>query len=39
MKLVTIRDLRNFGGEVLDRVQAGEALTVIRGLRHPEADR
>lgn len=31
MKLVTIRDLRNFGGVVLDRVQAGEALTVTRG--------
>jgi prevent-host-death family protein len=27
---VTIRDLRNHGGEVIDRVQRGERLTVTR---------
>jgi prevent-host-death family protein len=27
---VTIRDLRNRGGEVIDRVQAGERMTVTR---------
>jgi len=27
---VTIRDLRNHGGEVVDRVEAGESLTVTR---------
>ena len=27
---VTVRDLRNHGGEVLDRVAAGEELTVTR---------
>lgn len=27
---VTIRDLRNRGGEVVDRVLAGEALTITR---------
>ncbi|MHB1517507.1 MAG: type II toxin-antitoxin system Phd/YefM family antitoxin [Acidimicrobiales bacterium] len=27
---VSIRDLRNHGGEVMDRVQQGERLTVIR---------
>ena len=27
---VTIRDLRNHGGEVIDRVQAGERVTVTR---------
>lgn len=27
---VTIRDLRNHGGEVVDRVAAGEVLTVTR---------
>lgn len=26
--MVTVRDLRNHGGEVLSRVQAGETLTV-----------
>jgi prevent-host-death family protein len=30
MREVTIRDLRNRGGEVLDRVRRGEALTVTR---------
>ena len=30
MSEVTIRDLRNHGGEVLDRVAAGEELTVTR---------
>jgi prevent-host-death family protein len=28
---VTIRELRNKGGEVIDRVIAGEVLTVTRG--------
>jgi prevent-host-death family protein len=27
---ITVRDLRNHGGDVLDRVQRGEALTVTR---------
>jgi prevent-host-death family protein len=27
---VTIRDLRNHGGEVIDRVQAGEHITITR---------
>jgi prevent-host-death family protein len=30
MAEVTIRDLRNHGGEVVDRVVAGERLTVTR---------
>lgn len=30
MAEVTIRDLRNHGGEVVDRVVAGEKLTVTR---------
>jgi prevent-host-death family protein len=30
MNSVTIRELRNRGGEVVDRVQAGERLTVTR---------
>ena len=30
MDTVTIRDLRNHGGEVVDRVAAGEAVTVTR---------
>ena len=30
MDTVTIRDLRNHGGEVVDRVVAGERLTVTR---------
>ncbi|HET9520995.1 MAG TPA: type II toxin-antitoxin system prevent-host-death family antitoxin [Candidatus Limnocylindrales bacterium] len=33
MGKVTIRDLRNHGGEVIDRVAAGEALVVTRGGR------
>jgi hypothetical protein len=37
---VTIRDLRNHAGEVIDRVERGESLTV-RGLvgRWPNYDR
>ena len=30
MSEVTVRDLRNHGGEVLDRVLAGEQITVTR---------
>jgi prevent-host-death family protein len=30
MKSVTIRELRNRGGDVVDRVQRGETLTVTR---------
>lgn len=30
MDEVTVRDLRNHGGDVLDRVRRGEALTVTR---------
>jgi prevent-host-death family protein len=30
MSEITVRDLRNHGGEVLDRVARGEALTVTR---------
>ena len=30
MASVTIRDLRNHGGEVIDRVAAGERVTVTR---------
>ncbi|MGI9002805.1 MAG: type II toxin-antitoxin system Phd/YefM family antitoxin [Pseudonocardia sp.] len=30
MNEVTIRDLRNHGGEVMDRVEGGETLTVTR---------
>ena len=30
MSEVTVRDLRNHGGEVLDRVEAGEEITVTR---------
>ncbi|GAA1809963.1 hypothetical protein GCM10009682_34580 [Luedemannella flava] len=30
MSEVTIRDLRNHGGEILNRVAAGEAMTVTR---------
>lgn len=37
MGTVNVRDLRNHGGEVLDRVEAGERLTVIRSGR-PVAD-
>lgn len=33
MTEVTIRELRNKGGEVVDRVAAGERLTVTRGGR------
>jgi prevent-host-death family protein len=37
MDTVTIRDLRNRGGEVVDRVAAGEPLTVTRD-GHPVAE-
>ena len=37
MDSVSIRDLRNRGGEVVDRVAAGEALTVTRD-GHPVAE-
>jgi prevent-host-death family protein len=30
MAEVTIRDLRNHGGDVLDRVEAGEEITITR---------
>ena len=30
MESVNVRDLRNHGGEVLDRVTAGETITVVR---------
>jgi prevent-host-death family protein len=30
MNTITIRELRNHGGEVLKRVQAGESVTVTR---------
>jgi prevent-host-death family protein len=30
MSEISIRDLRNHGGEVIDRVEAGERLTVTR---------
>jgi prevent-host-death family protein len=33
MAWVTVRDLRNHGGEVLDRVEAGERVTVTRNGR------
>ena len=37
MKQVTIRELRNRGGHVLDRVSRGEAVTVTRD-GHPVAE-
>jgi prevent-host-death family protein len=37
MPEVTVRDLRNDGGRVLDRVARGEALTVTRD-GHPVAE-
>jgi len=37
MPEVPIRDLRNHGGEILDRVAAGEAMTVTRD-GHPIAE-
>jgi prevent-host-death family protein len=33
MREITVRDLRNQGREVLDRVRRGETLTVTRGGR------
>lgn len=37
MTEVTVRDLRNHGGEILDRVAGGEAMTVTRD-GHPIAE-
>jgi prevent-host-death family protein len=34
---IAVRDLRNHGGEILDRVASGEALTVTRD-GHPVAE-
>jgi prevent-host-death family protein len=33
MKAITVRELRNNGADVLDRVEAGESLTVTRSGR------
>lgn len=33
MKAVTVRELRNNGADVLDRVEAGESLTITRSGR------
>jgi prevent-host-death family protein len=33
MSSVSIRDLRNHGGDVVERVQRGESLTITRGGR------
>ncbi len=30
MDNVSVRDLRNYGGQILDRVAAGEAMTITR---------
>lgn len=30
MSEVSVRDLRNYGGQILDRVQAGESMTITR---------
>lgn len=30
MEEVSVRDLRNFGGQILDRVAGGESLTITR---------
>jgi prevent-host-death family protein len=37
MAQVSVRDLRNHGGDVLDRVEAGEHVTVTRNGK-PEAE-
>ena len=37
MPHVTVRDLRNHGGDVLDRVVRGESVTITRG-GHPVAE-
>ncbi|HUD39292.1 MAG TPA: type II toxin-antitoxin system prevent-host-death family antitoxin [Streptosporangiaceae bacterium] len=37
MSEVSVRDLRNHGGEILDRVAGGEAMTVTRD-GHPIAE-
>jgi prevent-host-death family protein len=31
MAVVNVRELRNHGGDVLDRVEAGETITIVRG--------
>jgi prevent-host-death family protein len=30
MSDVSVRDLRNYGGQILDRVKAGESMTITR---------
>lgn len=30
MSEVSVRDLRNYGGQILDRVEGGESLTITR---------
>lgn len=30
MKEISVRELRNYGGQILDRVEAGESVTVTR---------
>lgn len=30
MEQVSVRDLRNYGGQILDRVAAGESMTITR---------
>lgn len=30
MEEVSVRDLRNYGGQILDRVEAGESMTITR---------
>lgn len=30
MSDVTVRDLRNYGGQILDRVEGGESMTITR---------
>ncbi len=37
MREVTVRELRNHGGRVIDRVQTGERLTITRD-GHPVAE-
>lgn len=37
MREVTVRELRNHGGRVIDKVQAGERLTITRD-GHPVAE-
>lgn len=33
MAVVNVRELRNHGGDVLDRVEAGETITIVRAGR------